>query len=167
MKKKLILGAILILLAILDNSLMPFVAIKGVYPSLLFVFILSYSIIKDKWEAIWIGIFAGMLQDLYFANIFGINSLINMFVCLIASEIGVNIIKSKILIPVISSFALSIFKGVFIWVIAYFLKINISYSLIAFNSIYNGVITIIVYKLVYNLCRKKYMDKKVGILKEW
>ncbi len=41
-----------------------------------------------------------------------------------------------------------------------FLKINISYSLIAFNSIYNGVITIIVYKLVYNLCRKKYMDKK-------
>ncbi|KEI97434.1 rod shape-determining protein MreD [Clostridium botulinum A2B7 92] len=160
MKKKLILGAILILLAILDNSLMPFVAIKGVYPSLLFVFIVSYSIIKDKWEAIWIGIFAGMLQDLYFANVFGINSLINMFVCLIAAEIGVNIIKSKILIPVISSFALSMFKGVFIWVIAYFLKINISYSLIAFNSIYNGVITIIVYKLVYNLCRKKYMDKK-------
>ncbi|MCS4455431.1 rod shape-determining protein MreD [Clostridium botulinum] len=100
-----------------------------------------------------------MLQDLYFANVFGINSLINMFVCLIAAEIGVNIIKSKILIPVISSFALSIFKGVFIWVIAYFLKINISYSLIAFNSIYNGVITIIVYKLVYNLCRKNIWIK--------
>ena len=160
MKKKLILGAILILFAILDNSLIPFIAIKGVYPSFLFVFIVSYSIIKDKWEAIWVGVFAGILQDLYFTNVFGINSLINMFVCLIAAEIGLNIIKSKILIPVISSFLLSIFKGAFIWIIAYFLKMNISYNLIAFNSIYNGIITIIVYKLVYNLCEKRHMDRK-------
>ncbi|NFA60563.1 rod shape-determining protein MreD [Clostridium sporogenes] len=160
MKKNLILGAILILLAILDNSLMPFMAIKGVYPSLLFVFIVSYSIIKDKWEAIWVSVFAGILQDLYFTNVFGINSLINMLACLIAAEIGLNIIRSKILIPVISSFLLSIFKGAFIWTIAYFLKMNISYNLIAFNSIYNGVITIIVYKLVYNLCKKRHMDRK-------
>ncbi|EJO5346442.1 rod shape-determining protein MreD [Clostridium botulinum] len=160
MKKKLILGAILILLVILDNSLMPFIAIKGAYPSLLFVFIISYSIIKDKWEAVGIGIFAGVFQDLYFTNVFGINSLINMFVCLIAAEIGVNIIKSKVLIPVISSFVLTIFKGVFIYIIAYFLKFDISYRLIAFNGIYNAVLTIVVYKLVYNLCRKKYMDRK-------
>lgn len=121
MEKKLILGAILILLAILDNSLMPFIAIKGVYPSLLFVFIVSYSIIKDKrGGAIWVGVFAGILQDLYFTNVFGINSLINMLVCLIAAEIGLNIIRSKILIPVISSFILSIFKGAFIWIIATF-----------------------------------------------
>ncbi len=161
MEKKLILGAILILLAILDNSLMPFIAIKGVYPSLLFVFIVSYSIIKDKrGGAIWVGVFAGILQDLYFTNVFGINSLINMLVCLIAAEIGLNIIRSKILIPVISSFILSIFKGAFIWIIAYFLKMNISYNLIAFNSIYNGIITIIFYKLVYNLCKKRHMDRK-------
>ncbi|WP_251861814.1 rod shape-determining protein MreD [Clostridium sp. Marseille-Q2269] len=160
MKKKLTLGVILILLTILDNSLMPFIEIKGVYPSLLFIFIVSYSIISDKWESIWVGVFAGILQDLYFTNVIGMNSLINMFVCLISAEIGTNIIKGKVLVPVISSFVLSIFKGVLILTIAYFLKIDMNYRLIGFNSIYNAVITIVGYKIVYNLSRKKYMDRK-------
>lgn len=160
MKKRLVVGAILILLSILDNALMPFIAIKGIYPSLLFVFIVSYSIVNDKWEAIWIGIFAGILQDLYFTNVFGINAFINMLVCLISAQIGVNIIKSKRLIPVISSFALSILKGGLVLIICYFIKLHIDYNIVLFNSIYNAVITILVYKLIYSFSTKKYMEKK-------
>jgi len=48
--KKWILFLISLVLLILDNSFMPFLAIKGAFPSLLFVFAIAYSIINGKKE---------------------------------------------------------------------------------------------------------------------
>ena len=44
--KKWILIIISLVFLILDNSLMPFLAIKGAFPSLLFTFAIAYSIIN-------------------------------------------------------------------------------------------------------------------------
>jgi rod shape-determining protein MreD. len=68
---------------------------RGYYPSALLIFVIFYSINNDHWEAIKISIFAGMLQDLYFCQVFGINPLVNMFICLAAAEIGENIFRVK------------------------------------------------------------------------
>ncbi|NEZ45663.1 rod shape-determining protein MreD [Clostridium niameyense] len=159
MKRSFILGIILILLTILDNSFMPFIAIRGIYPSLLFIFIISYSIINGKLEGTLIGVFSGILQDIYFNNIFGINALLNMILCLIAAEIGVNIIKKKRVIPVITCFILSVVKGLLMVLINYILKVNINYNTIIYSSIYSAVIAIIMYRIIYNFCNTKYMEK--------
>lgn len=50
------------------------------------------------------GVVSGILQDIFFFNGFGVNSLLNLFLCLLASFIGAGIIKTKRLIPVISAF---------------------------------------------------------------
>ena len=95
MKKILTVFLLTIILLILDNSVVPFLGIIGIYPSLLFVFIICYSIINDSWEGLWIGVVAGSLQDIYFANVFGVNALTNMIICVLAGQIGVNILKEK------------------------------------------------------------------------
>lgn len=46
--ERLIIVLISILLLILDNSLVPFFAIKGAYPSLLFTFVIAYSLVNKK-----------------------------------------------------------------------------------------------------------------------
>ena len=76
--KKWVLILISLVLLILDNSLIPFLAIKGAYPSLLFVFAIAYSIINGRSEAVVIGVISGLMQDIFFYNGFGINALINM-----------------------------------------------------------------------------------------
>ena len=155
--KRVILILISLLLFILDNTFMPFLAIKGVYPSLLIIFALSYSIINGYYEAILIGIFTGLLQDIYFFNGFGINALCNMCICIIAAKIGTNIFKEKSLAPVISIFILSILKGVMIFIILFILNTRINYFNIPFVAIYNMIITIFVYKKIYNFSVKPYM----------
>lgn len=155
--KRLVLVLLSVLFLVMDNTLIPFFAIKNYYPSLLFLFAVFYSLINGKWEAVWIGVLSGILQDVYFPNIFGINSLTNMLVCLIAAEVGKNIFKEKRLIPVISSFFLCAIKEILVFILLYILGQKSDIQVVLYNSLYTMFIAIFMYKRVYNLSQKHYM----------
>lgn len=53
MKKFITLFSIIMLLLIFDNAFVPFFSIKGFIPSVLFTFIISYSIVNESWEGLW------------------------------------------------------------------------------------------------------------------
>ena len=133
--KKWILFLISLVLLILDNSFMPFLAIKGAFPSLLFVFAIAYSIINGKKEAVFIGVISGLLQDIYFYEGFGVNALINMLICLLAAFIGENIYREKKLIPTISMILLYMLK-----VLSVFLVLKIAGKTINFEV---GILSLI------------------------
>lgn len=160
MKKIFMLIFLCILFFILDNTLVPFFAIKGYYPSLLLLFVIFYSIINGSYQGIWIGVFSGILQDLYFFNGFGINTFTNMLICTAAGFIGITIFKEKMLIPVLASFFLTLAKGILVFSILYIAKIYTPFNHILYNSIYSMVVSIFMYKWVYKLCDKDYMKKK-------
>lgn len=160
MKKVLTLIGITLLLTILDNSFVTFFAIKSVYPSLLFIFVICYSIINGEVEAIMLGVFSGFLQDIYFFHGFGINMLVNMLVCYIAAIIGKSIFKEKSFVPIIMTLLLSLFKGILILGIFYLLKIKMNTYNVVLVSIYNMVLSAIAYRYVYKLSETKFMKKE-------
>lgn len=159
MKKVITLFCIVTVLIILDNSFIPFFSIKGFYPSLTFIFIISYSIINGMWEGLWIGVFSGLFQDLHFTGTIGINAFANMICCLLAAFIGKNIFKEKLLIPILSEFLLSIVKGLILFIIFYALKMNLNIKPVFIGGIYNMIISILVYQLTLKLCSLDYMQK--------
>lgn len=159
MKKVFVLFLISVLFLVLDNALVPFFSIRGAYPSLLFVFALCYSIISGSWGAVFIGVFSGLLQDVYLINGLGINMLINMLICLMASRIGKTIFKDKSLIPVISCFLLSILKGILLYVMLYLVGQRTHLNIILYSSIYNMIVGIFMYKRIYKLSKKDFMIK--------
>lgn len=158
MKKILILFLLSILFFVLDNVLMPFLSIRMVYPSLLLVFIVCYSIVNGAWEGLWLGVFCGLLQDAYFTSAFGLNAFINMIVCIVAGVIGNNIFKEKRLVPVATCLLLSFLKGILILLILYISGTYTGVRNVLFISFYNTVICLIMYKKVYKLCEKEYMQ---------
>jgi len=159
MRKIFITGFLILLFFILDNALVPFLAIRHYYPNILFIFIICFSIVNGKWQGLWVGAFSGMLQDIFFYNAFGINSLLNMLVCVIAGAIGVNIFKDKRFIPMVSTLFLSILKGLGLFAIFLILGQHTNYKNIFFNGIYEMVICIFMYKPIYKLYHKKSMKK--------
>ncbi|MDR3596943.1 rod shape-determining protein MreD [Clostridium sp.] len=158
--EKLIIILVSIGLVILDNSIVSFFSIRGVYPSLLFVFAIAYSFVNSKEKAVFIGVVSGLLQDIFFFNGFGINSLVNLLLCLLASFIGAGIIKNKRLIPVVSMFFITVIKYIAIFAIFYFLKIKIDVSNSIIMGIYNGVIMFFVYKFVLNIYDDEYSKQR-------
>jgi rod shape-determining protein MreD len=161
MKKIIYLLLITLLLLILDNTLVTFFSIGYIYPSLLLVFIISYSIINGPIEGISLGIFAGALQDLYFFHGVGINMMSNMLICLLASQIGRGIFKDKSIVPIVSTFFLSFLKGLFILGILFLLNLkSSSISIVLYKALYDMMLSIFLYKLVFKLSETKTMKKE-------
>ena len=147
--KNVILVLISSLLLILDNSFTPFIGIKGAYPSLLFIFSISYSIIKGKREGVKIGVISGILQDIFFFNGFGVNALINMLICYVAGIVGEGIWKEKKLIPMITMFIASIVKVLGVYLVMYFFSIKVDIFRGVLVGIYNFVLMFIAYGFIY------------------
>ena len=157
--KKWILIIISLVFLILDNSLMPFLAIKGAFPSLLFTFAIAYSIINGKNEAVFIGVISGLLQDIYFSSGFGINALVNMLICLLAAIIGENIYREKKLIPIISMALLYLLKIFSIFIILKFVGKTINIEIGIYTSIYSSVIMFLGYNFVLRLYDNNYRKR--------
>lgn len=159
--KKLILALICVVLLIIDNSIMPFIAISGYYPSLLFCFVITFSIVNGKWDAVYLGVVSGLLQDVYFMNAFGINSLTNLLLCYIAAVIGEGIFKNKRLIPILISFAATIVKYGAIFMIFYFLKVRFDFDkMMIIMAIYNLIFTFLIYNKIYKLSNNNIMKEQ-------
>ncbi len=158
--EKLIIIIVSIGLVILDNSLVPFFSIKGAYPSLLFTFAIAYSLVNKKEKVIFVGVISGILQDVFFFNGFGINSLMNLLLCILASFIGEGIIKNKRLIPMISIFFITIIKYIGIFVIFYLLDIDMQFRKSIIMGIYNSIVMFFVYKLVMNIYDDEYTKQR-------
>ncbi|MBX4258901.1 rod shape-determining protein MreD [Clostridium estertheticum] len=160
MKRILTVVLLCILFLILDNTLMPLLKINGVYPSLLFTFALCYSIVSSPRDAVIMGVFAGALQDVYFLNAVGINMLSNMLMCFVAANIGKNIFIEKSFFPIISSFVLSLVKGLILFSILFIIKQDVYMRVIIYQAIYNLIISIFMYKFTYKLSQKEYMKRE-------
>ncbi|WP_027632434.1 rod shape-determining protein MreD [Clostridium hydrogeniformans] len=157
--RRFILALICIGLLVLDNTVMPFLSFRGAYGSLLFSFAICYSIVVDEWEALFIGLLSGILQDIYMFKGFGINSLVNMILCIATCKIGTNIFKEKSFIPVITNFFMSMLKGIMVFLILYVLKQNTDLQTVAIGSVYSLIMAMIMYKRVFKLSQKPYMKK--------
>lgn len=159
MKKYLDLALIIFILFILDNSIMPLISIGGYYPSLLFVFLCSYSIINGSFEGVILGAAAGILQDIYFVNIFGINAFANIFIGALGGYIGKNLFKERIAIPAVSIFAMSFIKGIIVVLILYIFNQDFNLFNIIFSSLYNMIIAFVTYYKIYKFTNRDYMKK--------
>ena len=156
--KRVVLAVICLILLILDNSVVPFFSIMNGMPSILLCFAICFSIINGKWEATIVGAFSGILQDIFFYKYYGINALVNLFICLVASIIGENIFKNKRVIPVLSTFVLTIIKILFVMLILYLAKVKVSFGYnILISAVYNMIIVLLIYSRVYKFSNKKYM----------
>jgi rod shape-determining protein MreD len=160
MKKIFTLFFLCVLFFVIDNTLVPFFAVRGYFPSILLIFSMFYSIINGSWEGLWIGAFSGLLQDMYFFNGFGINAFSNMLICSAAGFIGIGIFKERSLIPIVSSFVLALVKGIIVFVILYIAKIYTPFESILYNSLYSMAVSIFMYRWVLRLCKKEYMQRK-------
>lgn len=152
--KKIVLIAISLGLLILDNTILPYYSINGAFPSLLFVFAIAFSIISGKWDAIFIGVVSGFFQDIFFFQGFGVNMFVNMLLCLLAAEIGGNIIKRNRIIPVIACFIISSLKVIAVFLLFKLFGQNIRFGISMLSAMFNTIVMLIVYKPILNKCEK-------------
>ncbi|MDU7083348.1 MAG: rod shape-determining protein MreD [Clostridium sp.] len=160
-KKILYISLIIITLFILDNTIIPMISIKNIFPSTLFVFLVCYSIINGYAEGIIIGVAAGLLQDIYMPGVFGVNMLVNMIVGILAAKVGESIFKEKAIIPILSTFLLSMLKSIMIYMLLVLIKKSNNFLyLIPYKGLYDMVLAVFMYKITLKFSQSKTIKKE-------
>ncbi|WP_197072355.1 rod shape-determining protein MreD [Clostridium culturomicium] len=160
-KKILYISLIIITLFILDNTIIPMISIKNIFPSTLFVFLVCYSIINGYAEGIIIGVAAGLLQDIYMPGVFGVNMLVNMIVGILAAKVGESIFKEKAIIPILSTFLLSMLKSIMIYMLLILIKKSNNFLyLIPYKGLYDMVLAVFMYKITLKFSQSKTIKKE-------
>lgn len=77
----------MLFLFVIDVSVMPNFALNNFYPSLLSMCFFIYCLINEKYEIMFLSLFVGFMQEIFFHKIFGINIFLNLCIGLIISKV--------------------------------------------------------------------------------
>jgi len=151
---------LIVVMTIIQSTLLPLVAINGIYPDILLIMVISYALLSGKEKGVGMGFFAGLLQDLSFGSVFGIYTLSKLATGYFLGMAERKVFKEHIILPVAAVAVGTVLSGLILTMVLLLIghEANI---LVAFinnilpQALYNLVIAIPVHHLVYRVTKFK------------
>jgi rod shape-determining protein MreD len=158
-----IILAMTIIIVVLQHTVAPQITILNISFDLVFVFVICFSLVRDEVESVVFALFCGILRDSFFPSVFGINTVLYLIVAYSLSQFQKRVYKDAVIIPMLSAFIFTFFKGLLYY--GYFYVISIKFNLknhllnvIILESIYNSILSLGIYRLVKWMNRLKIMQ---------
>ena len=154
MKKKLIFYFFFILLfLLLQTTLLHHVAIYGVVPNILLVFIIVTALLRGDAEGSAVGFFAGLFVDMMFGNILGFYALLGLYLGIAVGATNKKIFRENILIAVFFTFVYSLAYESLVYIINNIMSADMrfTYALTATilpEAAYNCVAVLFIFPLI-------------------
>ncbi len=158
---------IIVINFIFQTTILPHFSIAGVVPNTALILIVMVALLKGKYKGAFIGLIAGLLQDIFFSKIIGMNALIYFLIGYVVGLLDNRIFKESAILPfltvVISTFSYHIMYYFFMM----FLSRDVSFiimmkDIVLKETIYNSIISIFVYKIIV----KHYKTSKIDFTGE-
>ena len=140
------LGFSMLILFLIDQTLLPFVAVYESYGSLLFTFMGLFIMQTDYDDAFVVGLLSGLLQDLYFPYVFGLHTLLNVLLFTGLSRIGLTLKEGKKTVPVLSLTLAQGIKTAVIIAVLYVFGIGSNYMPLLIMPLYTLLLSMLFYK---------------------
>lgn len=143
---------IIIINFIIQSTILPSYAILDVVPNTAIIIVVLMALLKGASFGSMTGLIIGLLQDVAFSTIVGVNGIIYFF---IGYTIGMNeekLTKDNILTPIILSILATISYHVLYYLFLFFLGHTIDFygflrKVVLLEMFYNGLLSIFFYKL--------------------
>ena len=155
---------------ILESTLFQYIRIYGIKPDFSIMIIVSYAIMRGSSYGTFIGLGIGLMIDIMYGRVIGINALSYMVTGYIIGQAHENVFKDSLIPPFIFNLAaIVIFQHSFIFLSYFsndFPKTGISYvymllKVILPQAFYNAIAGSMVYRLIYKLDEAPFMNKRI------
>jgi len=163
---RIIVIAILIVFnLILESTFFQYMRFFGVKPDFTMVLIVSFSILRGKNYSTFIGLFSGLLIDLMYGHVIGINALSYMLTGFLIGQFHESVFKDSYFPAILFNIVgVLIYQHIFL-LISYFTKVDIVYTnailkVIIPQCFYNALIGGVLYRYFFRLDNKNFMDKR-------
>lgn len=163
--RKFIVLLIIIINFIVQSTLLQHFRIFGILPNTALIMVVVFSILWGKNKGAVIGFFTGILQDILLGKMLGVNALIYM---LIGYNMGVferMIFKDNYITPLFFTMISTFLYYIMYYVIMYMAHIKIEFvylikNIIPMEVIYNSILSIFIYRILYNITKHSKMKAK-------
>lgn len=162
--KSIIIGLIILFNLIFQSTLFQWIEIYGVVPNTALILVISFSIYSGKNRGAIIGFFTGILQDIIFGRMIGLNALIFMIVGYLVGFMDQKIFKDSLLIPftltILTTILYETTNLLLIFLLGYRIELlSIIKKVLVIEVIYNSVVSLVVYYYVSKLFKSGLMKK--------
>lgn len=168
--KNIIISVLVLLNVILEATLFQFLRIADVKPDFIIIMIIAYAILEGGAYSAVIGLASGLLIDILFGRVLGVNAFSYMITGYIFGQAHDNVFKDSILPPALFNFA-----AVFIYQHLYFFLMymtgnllhegfsymHILLGMIIPQSLYNTILGAIIYRYYLHLNEKDFMQRRL------
>lgn len=155
---------------ILESTLFQYTRISGIKPDFSIMIIVAYAIMRGSTFGAFTGLGIGLLIDIMYARVIGINALSYMLTGYIIGQAHENVFKDNFVPPFIFNLiAIIIFQHSFIF-LSYFSNdfpstgssyIYMLLQVILPQALYNAVVGSIVYRFIYKMDETSFMDRRI------
>ena len=148
----LILIIVVLLNFLLQSTILPYIAILGVVPNTTLLIVMSISLFKGKYYGGFTGLIIGLLQDIIFSSVIGINSFIYFFAGYITGMVENKLSRENPFIPILFSLVGTIYYNFMYYIFMFFLSTNIPFlsfskSIMLVEILYNIIAAIPIYMI--------------------
>jgi len=154
--RALVVGAVLVLNIILQSTLFQHFEILNMLPNTALLIVVSYAILRGDIEGAIVGFFAGLLQDLFFAQYIGFYAMCGAVTGYLCGKPFKDFFRENYLMPVILVVA-AMFANEIVFYVFHFLLFGQTdfwyyfHKLMLPATVYTLFLSIPVYRVVYGL----------------
>jgi rod shape-determining protein MreD len=155
-------SVLLLLNIVLSSTVLRHIAIFGVMPNIALLIVVSFSVLRSDVEGAIIGLLAGLLQDIMFGRVIGINALLFMAIGYICGKPFKDFYRENYLLPLLLVIAATFFFefGYYVTNFLFRNKLDFLYymrKIILTEMCYNAFLSIPVFRLIYSV--NAYVEK--------
>lgn len=168
--KTFVISGLVLLNIILETTLFQFFRIDGIKPDFVIILIISYAILEGGAYSAAIGLVSGLLIDILYGRVLGINAFSYMITGYIFGQARENVFRDSILPPALFNFAAVIIYQHIYFLLMYLtgnlLHDGVMYTQILFRiilpqGIYNAILGAVVYRFFLHLNNKQFMQNRL------
>ena len=141
---------------ILQTTLFPLLAIRGIFPNTALIIVTSYALLRGSKEGAIVGGFTGLLMDIFFSKMIGFYTLLYLAIGLFFGRSQKTFYRENYLLPVIFCTVSTIIYQAVLYIVGFMFRGegNIFYFLFSIllpEIVYTAIVTILVYRILFGI----------------
>lgn len=165
MKRFFVSVFLIILCFLLQTTVFHWMAFGGIVPNLMIVLTASFGFMRGERTGLLYGFFCGLLIDIFFANVLGLNAMIYMYIGYANGKFNRVFFPDEIKLPLILIFFSDLAYGVLYYLTLFLLRERFHLDfyflhIILPEMVYTILITLLLYPLILWLNKKLELSEK-------
>lgn len=141
---------------ILQSTLLQHIAIMGVAPNTALIIVLSMSLLRGSTEGAGVGLFAGLLQDVFFGSSIGYYAFLGLVTGYFAGKFNKGFYRENYVMPMLLTFFATFCYESAIFITSALFRGHLNYlyflsHMILPEMVYNTVCTVLVYRILFSV----------------